>query len=173
MMSTQHEAPLPEDVEQGVLIAGAIPGGDPAVLHHASALAQAMGVPLLVVHVDTTIEIDLPDPDGYVRPVLEALRRGEADLEIVRREAKSVLEQTSVEWTVVQVAGDPAMALHHLAERYHASMFVVGTRRGDIGDAVREFLDGSVALRLTRHQSRPVVVIPTGVIHPWRSEGDG
>lgn len=173
MMSTQHEPPLPEDVEPGVLIAGAIPGGDPSVLRHASALAQAMDAPLLVVHVDTTIEIDLPDPDGYVRPVLEALRRGEADLEIVRGEAKAVLEQTDVEWTVVQVAGDPAMALHHLAERYRASMFVVGTRRGDIGDAVREFLDGSVALRLTRHQSRPVVVIPTGVIHPWHIERDG
>ena len=173
MMSTQLEAPLPADVKQGVVIAGAIPGGDPSVLRHASALAQTMDVPLLVVHVDTTIEIDLPDPDGYVRPVLEALRRGEADLEIVRREVKSVLEQTSVEWTVVQVAGDPAMALHHLAERYRASLFVVGTRRGDIGDAVRELLDGSVALRLTRHQSRPVVVIPTGVIHPWRIEGNG
>lgn len=86
----------------GAVIAGHIPGGDPAVLRHASALAVATEAPLIV-------------------------------------------------------------------ERTHASMFVIGTRRDEIGAAVREFLNGSVAFRLARHQSRPVVIVPAGVVHPWRS----
>lgn len=161
----------PHQERGGAVIAGHVPGGDPEVLRRASALAEATGVPLIIAHVDTTRAIDASDPDGYAptRAVSAALRRGTRDLAVVRAEAGVSLSGSTAAWTVVQVVGDPAIALHHLAERTAASMFVVGTRRAEIGEAVRELLDGSVAHRLVRHQRRPVVIVPTGVAHPWRS----
>jgi nucleotide-binding universal stress UspA family protein len=156
---------------EGAVIVGHIPGGNPAVLRYASALAVATGMPLIVAHVDTSRVIDAPEPDDAASgtAISEALRRGRRDLAVVRAEADLALTDSSARWTVLQRVGDPAMALHDLAERTHASMFVIGTRRDEIGAAVREFLNGSVALRLARHQSRPVVIVPTGVVHPWRS----
>ena len=155
----------------GAVIAGHVPGGDPAVLRHASALAVATGAPLIVAHIDTSRVIDAPDPDAAApgTAISEALRRGRRDLAVVRAEADLALKDSPARWSVLQRVGDPAMALHDLAERTHASMFVIGTRRDQIGEAVREFLNGSVALRLARHQSRPVVIVPTGVVHPWRT----
>lgn len=155
----------------GAVIVGHIPGGDLAVLRQASALAVATGAPLIVAHVDTSRVIDAPDPDGSAPGSVagEALRRGRRDLAVVQAEADLALTNSPARWTVLQHVGDPAMALHDLAERTRASMFVIGTRRDELGAAVREFLNGSVALRLARHQSRPVVIVPTGVVHPWRS----
>lgn len=155
----------------GAVIAGHIPGGDLAVLRQASALAVATGAPLIVAHIDTSRVIDAPDPDRSAPGAIvsEALRRGRRDLAVVQAEAELALTDSLARWTVVQHVGDPAMALHNLAERTRASMFVIGTRRDEIGAAVREILNGSVVLRLTRHQSRPVVVVPTGVVHPWRA----
>ena len=44
----------------------------------------------------------------------------------------------------------------------------VGARRPSSTERVREFLAGSVALHLTRHQHRPVIVVPVAVVD-WKA----
>ena len=84
--------------------------------------------------------------------------------------ATTVLSGTGVDWTVVQLVGDPALALRHLADRAEARLIVVGTRRRGFGESVREFLTGSVAARLAHRQSRPILVVP--LEEPARDEED-
>ena len=95
---------------------------------------------------------------------------GEAQLARVRDAATTVLSGTGVDWTVVQLVGDPALALRHLADRAEVRLIVVGTRRRGFGESVREFLTGSVAARLAHRQSRPILVVP--LEEPARDEED-
>lgn len=156
---------------RGAVIAGVIPGGDPAVVRTAASLAQLFGSPLVIAHVDTSRFVVAPDPDGY-EPTNPAQAAGEGTqrmTDALRAEVGTILRDVDVSWSVLGLVGDPGSALHGLAERIDAAMFVIGTRRDDWGEALREFLEGSVAIRLARHQSRPIVVVPTGIAHPWHT----
>lgn len=63
-------------------------------------------------------------------------------------------------------------SLTHLARAVDASAIVVGTRVPGFGARMRQFVDGSVALHLSHHQHRPVLVVPLAVVdwftkRPW------
>lgn len=149
-------------VPQGAVIVGAIPDQPVRVLTEAARYARLFGAPLIVAHVDVTRFITYEDPDGYVHsaPVDIDITAGESQLAAIRESATAALAAIEVEWTLTQLVGDPAMALRGLADRSHARLIVVGTRRRGFGESIREFFTGSVAARLAHRQSRPVLVVP-------------
>ncbi|HOQ21821.1 universal stress protein [Microbacterium paulum] len=159
-------------VPHRAVVVGVIPDQPPRVLKEAARYATLFGAPLIVAHVDITRFVTYADPDGYVQPASLDLdiAAGEAQLARVRDAATTVLSGTGVDWTVVQLVGDPALALRHLADRAEARLIVVGTRRRGFGESVREFLTGSVAARLAHRQSRPILVVP--LEEPARDEED-
>jgi len=151
-----------ESVPQGAVIVGVIPEQPDRVLREAARYAALMSAPLIVAHVDVTRFVTYEDPDGYVHsaPIDIDLSTGEAQLEIVRNSAQAVLSDVAVQWSVQQLVGDPALAIKHLADKAHARLIVVGTRRRGFGETIREFFTGSVAARLAHRQSRPILVVP-------------
>lgn len=162
MTDATNDAFEHETVPQGAVIVGAIPDQSARVLVEAARYARLFGAPLIVAHVDVTRFITYEDPDGYVHsaPVDLEIASGEAQLALVRDAAASALAGVEVDWTVKQLVGDPAMAIAHLADRAHARLIVVGTRRRGLGESIREFFTGSVAARLAHRQTRPVLVVP-------------
>lgn len=151
-----------EAVPQGAVIVGAIPDQPVRVLTEAARYARLFGAPLIVAHVDITRFITYEDPDGYVHSsaIDIDLAAGEGQLAAVQDAAASALAGIEVDWTVTQLVGDPALAIKHLAEKSHARLIVVGTRRRGFGESIREFFTGSVAARLAHRQSRPILVVP-------------
>jgi nucleotide-binding universal stress UspA family protein len=87
---------------------------------------------------------------------------GEGELAIVQSQAAAILDGHTVDWSVRQLVGDPALALKHLAETVDARLLVVGTRKRGLGESIREFFTGSVAARLAHRQHRPILVVPLG-----------
>ncbi|WP_298943800.1 universal stress protein [uncultured Microbacterium sp.] len=162
MTDAMHNTPEHEAVPQGAVIVGAIPDQPPRVLIEAARYARLFGAPLIIAHVDVTRFITYEDPDGYVHsaPIDMDIASGEGQLAAVTDAAASALADVAVDWTVSQLVGDPAMAIKQLAERSHARLIVVGTRRRGFGESIREFFTGSVAARLAHRQSRPVLVVP-------------
>ncbi|MCT9002277.1 universal stress protein [Microbacterium memoriense] len=162
MTDATHDTPDYEAVPQGAVIVGAIPDQPSRVLTEAARYARLFGAPLIIAHVDVTRFITYEDPDGYVHsaPIDMDIASGEGQLTSVKDAAASVLADVAVDWTVSQLVGDPAMAIKQLAERSHARLIVVGTRRRGFGESIREFFTGSVAARLAHRQSRPVLVVP-------------
>lgn len=151
-----------KDVPQGAVIVGAIPDQPSRVLTEAARYARLFGAPLIVAHVDVTRFITYEDPDGYVHsaPIDLDTATGADQFVAVKDAAASALAGIDVEWSATQIVGDPALAIKHLAERAHARLIVVGTRRRGFGESIREFFTGSVAARLAHRQSRPVLVVP-------------
>lgn len=70
------------------------------------------------------------------------------------------LDGLGLTWTTRALAGVVDAELTRLSEQLDAAMIIVGARRPGIGSRVRELMDGAVAAELTRHQHRPVVVVP-------------
>lgn len=100
------------------------------------------------------------DPDGMDDQWQERQRTYE-------RHLTQVLGDT-VPWVFRYLAGRPDRALTHLARAVDAAGFVVGTRAPGPGSRMREFVDGSLAVRLSQHQHRPVLIVPLEVID-WRA----
>ncbi|GAA1920190.1 hypothetical protein GCM10009775_10970 [Microbacterium aoyamense] len=152
------------DAARGAVIVGTIPGQSSRVLKEAAKYAELFHAPLLVVHVDVTRFVTYEDPDGYVHsaPIDLDVTSGEGALADVTAAATTALEGRSLEWSVQQLVGDPALAMKHLADQVEARLIVVGTRRRGFGESIREFFTGSVAARLAHRQHRPILVVPLG-----------
>lgn len=158
------------------IVAGYVPGQRDAVLEQASAFAHRLGAELVVAVVDESRYVVEELPDGTVRsmpidPDGVDDRPDEVDSK-VRAHVASVLDRYGVPWGVLELAGDPATAIAHLADRVDAVMIVIGTRNAHLRRNVRDFFGGSTAVRLAHRQHRPVLVIPlTPVAHdrdlPW------
>lgn len=163
---------LPEftasDLPYRPVVVGSVPGQPARVLLEAARYAKLFGSVLVVAHVDVSRFVTFEDPDGFVHsaPVDVDPAPGHEALASVMDAAAAVLDGSDVEWMVVQLVGDPALAIKHLAERCDARLLVIGTRKRGIGETIREFLTGSVAARLTHRQSRPVLVVPLQQPHP-------
>jgi nucleotide-binding universal stress UspA family protein len=103
---------------------------------------------------------------------LAALGR-ENEITQITDETAAALEGCEVDWTLRQLVGDPALAIKQLAEQVNARLIVVGTRKRGLGESIREFFTGSVAVRLAHRQTRPVLVVPVGELvaddqdFPW------
>lgn len=82
----------------------------------------------------------------------------------IEESLSEVLGHGGVPWELRYLAGRADRALTHLARAVDAAAFVVGTRAPGPGARLREVVDGSVAVRLARHQHRPVLVVPLSVV---------
>ncbi|GAA3036352.1 universal stress protein [Microbacterium dextranolyticum] len=157
--------PETDVVPPHAVVVGVVPDQPDRVVREAARYARLFGAPLVVVHVDITRFVTYEDPDGYIHsaPIDLDISTGDAQLAAVRAAVASVLGEPGsgdVDWSVRQLVGDPALALKQLADRSHARLIVVGTRRRGFGESLREFFTGSVAARLAHRQSRPILVVP-------------
>ncbi|MGH3652564.1 universal stress protein [Glutamicibacter sp.] len=137
---------------------------DPHVLAAAAELAGALGAPLLCVHVDPTRYPLEELPDGTVRSAPldpesgdEAIERFPAQL-LLQLEAQ--LDGSGLQWQAHATAGGPGQQLAHLALQHDAALIVLGVRERSMANSIRELLNGSVAVHLTRRQRHPVLLIP-------------
>lgn len=148
----------------GAVIAAIIPDQPARVVTEAAHYANMLGVPLVVVHVDVTRFVTYEDPDGapHTAPIDINVDAGAEELAEVQKRVAEVLSKQSVEWTTVQLVGDPALAIKHYANKIDAPLIVVGTRKRGFGESLREFFTGSVAARLSHRQHRPLLVVPLG-----------
>ncbi len=155
------------------LVMEVVPGQPALVALTAARWALAAGAPMLYcAFVDESRIVVEEFPDGSVRHVPidpDGLdeewqeRRGHIEDHLT-----GVLDGSGVRWTFRYLAGRPDRALTHLARAVDASAFVVGTRAPGPGARLREVVDGSVALRLSHHQHRPVLVVPLEVVD-WKA----
>ncbi|WP_417563010.1 universal stress protein [Microbacterium sp.] len=165
-MSDAASDATPEAVPTGAVIVGVVPGEPPRVVREAARYAKALGAPLLVVTVDVTRFVAYEDPDGFVQTASVDLNTAgrEHEVEQIRDETTTALDGCGVEWSLRELVGDPALAIKKLAEQVKARLIVVGTRKRGLGESIREFFTGSVAVRLAHRQTRPVLVVPIGEI---------
>lgn len=157
------------------IVVGIVPGQPALVALTAATWAHAVGAPRLYAafvdtsrytleeHPDGTVRHESVDPDG----VDDRWRQTQAHIE---DHLHTTLDDQPVPWSFRYLAGRPDRALTHLARAVDASAFVIGTRAPGPGARMREVLEGSVAVRLTHHQHRPVLVVPLEVVD-WRAAG--
>lgn len=153
------------------LVVAVRPGQPELVLRTAAVWADALGVTLVCGYVDPHRIVVAEFADGSVRhaavdPDLadDGWQSADADL---RSQLAAVLDPLGVRWEFRYLAGRADRALTHLARAVDASAIVVGSRRPAPAERLRDLLEGSVALGLTRHQHRPVITVPVGVVD-WK-----
>ena len=154
------------------IVVGITPGLPSLVALTAASLARATGGELYFGFVDTARFTEEEYPDGTVRHTLidpdlvdDTWRTTQAEIE---RFLTVVLADQGVRWHFRYLAGSPQRALTHLARAVDAAAIVVGTRAPGPGAQIKEFFSESVAVRLTHHQHRPVVVVPLSVVD-WKA----
>ena len=103
-------------------------------------------------------EVDSDDVDDSWRDRQEQIERSLA----------GVLGDSGIPWEFRYLAGRADRALTHLARAVDAAAIVVGTRAPGPGARFREAIDGSVAVQLSHHQHRPVLVVPLSVVD-WKT----
>ena len=172
-----HHVPQPSPqrmvaVAGSPLVVGVVPGQSELVTATAAAWADALGgVTLHFAYVDTTRIVDQEYSNGTVRHSSLDPDLADDSWTAVEDELRSrlmLLADHAAPRDFRYLAGRPDRALTHLARAVGASAFIVGARRPSSTERVREFLAGSVALHLTRHQHRPVIVVPEAVVD-WKA----
>ncbi len=155
------------------LVVGVVPGQSEVVALTAAAWSDALGnIPLYFGYVDQSRTVYQEFPDGTVRH--ESLDPDLVDdswLErdrLIREHLARILVDHSGPWEFRYLAGRPDRALTHLARAVDASAIIVGARHPSSTERVREFLNESVALHLSRHQHRPVITVPVAVVD-WKA----
>jgi len=155
------------------LVVGVVPGQSELVALTAVAWSEALGgVPLYFAYSDPSRVVDEEYADGTVRhsgldpdQVDDAWQERER---AIRAYLGELLARHRGPWEFRFLAGRADRALTHLARAVDASAIVVGARNPSAGERFREFLAGSVAVRLSRHQHRPVIVVPLAVVD-WKA----
>ena len=155
------------------LVVGVVPGQSELVALTAAAWADALGdVPLFFAFVDRSRIVDEEYPDGTVRhtdldpdQVDESWRQRDKR---IRDFLARTLDGHRGRWEFRYLAGRPDRALTHLARAVDASAIVVGARHPSGVERLREFMAESVALHLSRHQHRPVIIVPVAVVD-WKA----
>jgi nucleotide-binding universal stress UspA family protein len=159
----REQAVEAREVREPVVVVGVLPDQPLWVLQVAGEYARAFGARLVCVSVDSsrfTFQ-ELPDGTLLSAPIQpELLDPIEAFPPERVAEMADLLDPMGVHWSTRQLVGEAATALIQIADEEDALMFVVGTRHTGFGGAVRKFFGGSVAVRLTHRQWRPVVVVP-------------
>lgn len=158
--------------ERAAIVVGVRPGLEELVALTAATLARATGGRLVFGYVDErrypvrefddgTVEHADLNPDAAD----DSWRQVEQEL---REDLAAALSGTAVPWEVRYLAGRVDRALTHLARAVDAAVIVVGNRAPEHNAKVREFLDGSLALKLIQHQHRPVLAVPLSVVD-WKA----
>lgn len=173
-----HQVPQPSPermvpVPGHPLVVGVVPGQSDLVALTAAAWAAALGgVRLVFAYVDPTRIVEEEHPDGTVRhagldPDQIDDSWSERDAQI-REHLAAALADHPGPWDFHYLAGRADRALTHLARAVDASAIVVGATHPTAAERFRDFLDGSVAVRLSRHQHRPVITVPVEVVD-WKA----
>ncbi len=159
------------------VVAGIVPGQPELVTLTAASWAAALDVDLYVAYVDPSRVTITEYPDGTVRHsemsvdvVDDSWRERSQHIQTFLGE---VLVGSDVTWHFRYLAGRPDRSLTHLARAVDASALVVGTHAPGAAGRWHDFVDGSMAARLTHHQHRPVLVVPLRVVDwhaatPWQ-----
>ncbi len=155
------------------LVVGVVPGQSELVALTAAAWARALGnVSLYFGYVDHTRIVDEEYPDGRVRHSDLDPDLADDSWQDTERRITSFLAEVLADhpgtWEFRYLAGRPDRALTHLARAVDASAIVVGARHPASAERLRELLAGSVALQLSRHQHRPVMIVPLAVVD-WKA----
>jgi nucleotide-binding universal stress UspA family protein len=175
------ETSEPRELVEPVIVVGVLPDQPLWVIQVAAEFARTFRARLVCVSVDSSRYVlqDLPDgtlisapidPDsGGDEPLFPQERLDEID---------ALLGPMQVRWTMRELVGEAAMSLMTVADEENALMIVVGTRQNGFGGAVRRFFAGSVAVRLSHRQYRPVVVVPIEPTEdtrrmPWEDPEEG
>ncbi len=173
----QHQVPQPSPERMtpfrgGAIVAAVRPGADPLVALTAADLARVSGGTIYFAYVDEQRYVEREFADGNVQhndispdAADESWRRREAQ---IRDEQHALLADAGVPWEFRYLAGRPDRALTHLARAVDAAVIVVGNRAPGRNAKVREFLDGTLALKLAQHQHRPVLAVPLTVVD-WKA----
>jgi nucleotide-binding universal stress UspA family protein len=155
------------------LVVGVVPGQPELVALTAAAWSNALGgVGIHFGYSDPSRIVDEEFADGSVRH--SGLDPDQADDSWEQRETQirnylaEVLADHAGPWEFHYLAGRADRALTHLARAVDASTIMVGAKHPGATERVREFMAGSVALRLSRHQHRPVVIVPLAVVD-WKA----
>jgi nucleotide-binding universal stress UspA family protein len=146
-----------------VIVVGVLPDQPLWVLQVAGEYARTFGARLVCVTVDSSRFTFQELPDGTLLSApLQPQLLDPIDAFPPERVAElaELLDPIGVRWSTRQLVGEPATALIQIADEENALMLVVGTRHSGLGGALRTFFGGSVAVRLTHRQWRPVVVVP-------------
>lgn len=148
----------------GPVVVGVIPHQYGRVLQVAAALARRLGTELVCAYVDEASYLVEWNPERSARRLSLHPEKDDEAARALSAQLRSLLEQAlegqGVTWTLHILAGDPARALSRLAADREAAMIVVGTAQPSFGHRVSEAVNGSMAAWLTRHQRRPVLVVP-------------
>lgn len=158
------------------VIVGVTPAQPATVIATAAEFARHFDADLICVSVNEARHEVAHAPDGTVTSMSFDSDLVDTNVEVfdskLTAKMATVLDATGVSWSTRALAGDAAGALTNLAEKTGAAMIVVGTRQASVRGNMREFFNGSVAVRLVHRQRRPVVVIPLspvphGEALPW------
>ena len=167
--SPQRMVPVPGHP----LVVGVIPGQPELVALTAAAWSDALGGdPIYFGYSDPERIVDAEYADGTVRHSDIDPDRADDEWEEREREIRGFLARALADhtgpWEFRYLAGRADRALTHLARAVDASAIIVGAKHPSSTERLREFLAGSVAVRLTRHQHRPVLIVPLAVID-WKA----
>ena len=160
------------------VVVGVSPGISDRVIEQAALFARRIDGQLVCAFVDVGRYPVEELPDGSVRSMPMNPDIADSDPDIVPSELDAqlsrILAGSGVEWSIRILAGDTARALSALADHFDAAVIVVGTRDASMRGSLREFFNGSVAVRLAHRQHRPVLVIPVDPVIgdgplPWEA----
>jgi len=153
----------------GPLLVGIMPKQHPEVLQTAATLAARLGAPLVCAYVDEASYLVDWDPARSSHRLSlhpdaddEDIRARIAELNAVIEAAVAKIPAAAgrVEWSLRTLTGGSAHALAQLAAELDAPMIIVGASERGFSHRLAEALSGSVGAWLSRHQSRPVLVVP-------------
>jgi len=156
----------------GAIVAAVRPGADPLVALTAADLARVTGGTVYFAYVDQQRHVEREFADGTVQH--SDINPDSADDTWQLLQARMVgelhglLADRPVPWEFRYLAGRPDRSLTHLARAVDAAVIVVGNRAPAHNAKVREFLDGTLALKLAQHQHRPVLAVPLTVVD-WKA----
>ncbi len=160
------------------LVVGVVPGGSDLVVHTALEWANALEVDVYFAYVDQSRVPIEEHSDGTVEHISVDPDSLDDEWRNQERKLTTWLERLcadqDVVWHVRYLAGRPDRSLTHLARAVDASAFVVGAHgAGRSRWRPDEFLNESIAVRLSHHQHRPVLTVPLVVIDwkdraPWQ-----
>lgn len=146
------------------IIVGVVADQPAEVIATAASYAAHFDAELICASVDDSRYTVETQPDGTILsmpldPDTTAEASAEFDPSLHTRIAAALADST-IEWSTRALAGAPAQELDRLAEAVDALMIIVGVRRAGFRGSLHEFFNGSVAIQLSRHQHRPLVVVP-------------
>lgn len=146
-------APWAPQRVRGPVLAGVVPDQPLEIVHRAVELALSLDVKLICAYVDVTSYLSgesVTGPGDDSEGVSAGIRAG---LELI-------LNQAGVRWSFRTLSGAPVRALSEFAEFADVSIIIVGTREQRLGVRLEQLLVSSVAVELTHHRARPVLVVP-------------